>query len=335
MNISKFLFSVSVAGALFLGGCSDNTDTITMSGDPLADEEGLGDDESNSDSEDVEGEDSEDDESSVKAKSSSSKAKSSASSKDEDSKDAKSSASTKDEDSKDTKSSASAKDEDSKDDKSSASAKDDDSKGDEAKPSSSSSVKKHIPGMDDDDDDVESSSSITVKISSSSAEKVVSSSAKDDGKVSSSNAPTAKSSSSSNTPAANSSSSFDGDYGDGSKTVFNGDTTASIGKDNMDSVSSSQSSLLDSLKQEFENDSTDKPDNFDILDSGDINFGKIDTIYSYFCFTGDNEWLRIDFESMAKSGLPFLRNGRAWGLRKKYAVRFEEACNAVYVMRKQ
>lgn len=334
MNFSKFILSMSVASAFILGACSDTTDSITMSGDPLADEEGISDDESNSDSEDVEREDSEEDESSVKAKSSSSKAKSSSSVKEESK--AKSSASTKDDDSKDAKSSASTKGDDA----------------DEAK-SSSSSVKKRIPGMDDESADkakssssekvapssssssvkvVVSSSSVIVKLSSSSA-VVVSSDAKDDGKVSSSSAKEDVVPSSDSNPAEVSSSSVEG-YGDGSETVTVDDTT-SIGTDQMDTVSSSESSYLDSLKQELEDETTDDPENFDILDSGNIGFGDIDTNNVYFCFTGDNEWLRINFEDMAKAGLPFLRNGHAWGLRKKYLVRFEEACEAVYVMRKE
>lgn len=309
MNFSKFILSMSVASLFFLGACSDTTDSVTMVDDPLADEEVVGEDDS--DSEDVEKDDSK-----ASAKSSSSvKAKSSSSAKVASS-DAK------------AKSSSSVKAEEAKGDNSSASTKEDDSKGDEAK-SSSSSVKKRIPGMDD------TPAGDNAKSSSSSSAVVVSSDAKNDGKddckVSSSSVKEETLPSSDSKPVVSSSS--ESGFGNGSETTVIDDTT-SIGTDNMDTVSSSESHYLDSLKQELEDDTTDDPENFDILDSGNINFGNIDTNNVYFCFTGDDEWLRINFEDMAKAGLPFLRNGHAWGLRKKYLVRFEEACEAVYVMRK-
>lgn len=317
MNFSKFILCAVFTSTFILGACSDTTETIAMAEDSVADEEGLEDD----DSKDAKSEGKVLSSSSSKSKSSSSKAKSSSSVKEE-SKDVKSSASTKDDDSTGDKA------------KSSASTKDDDSVRDEAK-SSSSSIKKRIPGMDDDSADeakssssvkvVVSSSSVTVKLSSSSA-VVVSSDSKDDGKddvVPSSDSK----------PADVSSSSVEG-YGDGSETVIVNDTT-SIGTDQMDTVGSSESSYLDSLKQELEDETTEDPENFDILDSGNIDFDDIDTNNVYFCFTGDDEWLRINFEDMYKSNLPFIRNGHAWGLRKKYLVRFEEACEAVYVMRKE
>jgi len=53
--------------------------------------------------------------------------------------------------------------------------------------------------------------------------------------------------------------------------------------------------------------------------------------YDYFCFTGEQSWLKITQDQLKESGLPFLWNGKAYGLRKKYTLRFEDTCDAIYV----
>lgn len=102
-----------------------------------------------------------------------------------------------------------------------------------------------------------------------------------------------------------------------------GQTCASIGKDGMEELTPEEKIELNNKIGDME----EKDPNFNL---GDMDFDKFD----YFCFTGDNDWLRIPYASMSSSNLAFLRNGHAWGQRKKYDIRFEDACDAVYVMQK-
>lgn len=71
-------------------------------------------------------------------------------------------------------------------------------------------------------------------------------------------------------------------------------------------------------------------------ESDQLNF-KVDDFdfdnYDYFCFTEEQSWLKITQDQLKGSGLPFLWNGKAYGLRKKYTLRFEGTCNAIYVKR--
>ena len=87
-------------------------------------------------------------------------------------------------------------------------------------------------------------------------------------------------------------------------------------------------------------DDLDKIANGETVDgyeeSDQLNF-KVDDLdfdnYDYFCFTGEQSWLKITQDQLKESGLPFLWNGKAYGLRKKYTLRFEGTCNAIYVKR--
>ena len=87
-------------------------------------------------------------------------------------------------------------------------------------------------------------------------------------------------------------------------------------------------------------DDLDKIANGETVDgyeeSDQLNF-KVDDFdfdnYDYFCFTGEQSWLKITQDQLKESGLPFLWNGKAYGLRKKYTLRFEDACDAIYVKR--
>jgi hypothetical protein len=87
-------------------------------------------------------------------------------------------------------------------------------------------------------------------------------------------------------------------------------------------------------------DDLDKIANGETVDgyeeSDQLNF-KVDDLdfdnYDYFCFTGEQSWLKITQDQLKESGLPFLWNGKAYGLRKKFTLRFEGACNAIYVKR--
>ena len=85
-------------------------------------------------------------------------------------------------------------------------------------------------------------------------------------------------------------------------------------------------------------DDLDKIANGETVDgyeeSDQLNF-KVDDFdfdnYDYFCFTGEQSWLKITQDQLKESGLPFLWNGKAYGLRKKYTLRFEDTCDAIYV----
>ena len=103
----------------------------------------------------------------------------------------------------------------------------------------------------------------------------------------------------------------------------------------MEDVTDEEADLLDSLRQELEDQNTDAPEGFEQDDDGEFNFEDLDFENNdYFCFDGDTGWRRITFANIKNSGLPFLWNGHAFGLQKKYIFRFENECDAVYVLRK-
>ncbi|MCQ2096412.1 MAG: hypothetical protein MJY87_00515 [Fibrobacter sp.] len=141
--------------------------------------------------------------------------------------------------------------------------------------------------------------------------------------------PSQGTSSSSSTPAESSSSAVLGE-----ETIMVDENTASVGVNNMEKVSESEASELDAWREAISNG--ESVSDFELSDK--LNFGYTDMDfdnYVYYCFTGDNEWLRIPFDNLKESGLPFLWNGAAWGLQRKYSLRFEDACAAIYVQRKQ
>lgn len=121
--------------------------------------------------------------------------------------------------------------------------------------------------------------------------------------------------------------------------VNNDSTTVDVGGDAMEEVNDDESDELDSLRQELEDPDTNDPEGFEKDDDGEFNYEDFDFEKNdYFCFTGEGDWLRIDFnanrEELKKIGLPFLWNGHANGLKRKYLFRFENECAAVYIRRK-
>lgn len=108
----------------------------------------------------------------------------------------------------------------------------------------------------------------------------------------------------------------------------NGNSNVNVGTNDMDEVSNEEAEKLDSLLKEEE-----LPEGVEKIEGG-INGGDIDVGNNdYYCYTGEG-WLKINFDNLKESGLPFLWNGAAWGLRRKYDMFFDDACEAVYAVRK-
>lgn len=108
----------------------------------------------------------------------------------------------------------------------------------------------------------------------------------------------------------------------------NGNSNVNVGTNDMDEVSNEEADKLDSLLKEEE-----LPEGVEKIEGG-INGGDIDVGNNdYYCYTGEG-WLKINFDNLKESGLPFLWNGAAWGVRKKYDMIFDDACEAVYAVRK-
>lgn len=129
----------------------------------------------------------------------------------------------------------------------------------------------------------------------------------------------------------NSSGSGEGEAG---KDVIINGNDVNVGTDGMESVDQDKSDELDDLKNQIDNNQN--PDGFDKLDKPVIGGGDLDfDNKEYYCFTGEGEWLKISYDKLKESGLPFLWNEHAWGLRDKYELRFEDACDAIYVQQKK
>ncbi len=110
--------------------------------------------------------------------------------------------------------------------------------------------------------------------------------------------------------------------------VGNGNSNVNVGTNDMDEVSKDEAEKLDDLiKEEELPEGVEKIEGS--INGGDIDIGKND----YYCYTGDG-WLKINFDNLKETGLPFLWNGAAWGLRRKYDMFFDDACQAVYAVRK-
>lgn len=108
----------------------------------------------------------------------------------------------------------------------------------------------------------------------------------------------------------------------------NGNTNVNVGTNDMEEVSKEESDKLDDLLKGDE-----LPEGTEKIEGG-VNGGDIDPSQNdYYCYTGEG-WLKINFDNLKESGLPFLWNGAAWGLRKKYDMFFDDACEAVYAIRK-
>lgn len=152
------------------------------------------------------------------------------------------------------------------------------------------------------------------------------SSSKDDGEGSDASEGT---SSSSEEPSSSDSSSDAQVKGEDTIISENGGTTnVNVGTNDMDEVSNEEADKLDSLLKEEE-----LPEGVEKIEGG-INGGDIDVGNNdYYCYTGEG-WLKINFDNLKETGLPFLWNGAAFGLRKKYDMFFDDACEAVYAVRK-
>lgn len=112
-----------------------------------------------------------------------------------------------------------------------------------------------------------------------------------------------------------------------------GDNDASIGRNDMEEISEEEKDKLNDLKEALENG--ENPSGFDKADSTNFKVSDLDFDNNdYYCFFGENQWLKISIDNLKASGLPFLWNGAAYGLQRKYTLRFEGACSAIYVQRK-
>lgn len=104
------------------------------------------------------------------------------------------------------------------------------------------------------------------------------------------------------------------------------DGNVDIGKDWMETPDESDKDWLDSVKTEIGDENI--ADKFPPVIGGEV----FDPEHNdYFCFTEENEWLRIDTSNLKQYGIPWLWNNAAWGNRKKYTFRFDEVCQAIFV----
>lgn len=191
--------------------------------------------------------------------------------------------------------------------------------------------------------DTTAKSSSSKKVSSSSAKSSSSSS----GKVSSSSEKATSSSSemvdssagaesSSSEEAESSSSEPESSSAEpGKETVANTDEgDFSFGTDDMEEVSASAQSELDSLKEILDNGGT-----VDGFEKTEMEFNEetlpveIFDEQDFFCFTGEGEWLQITKEMLGQY-IPHYKNDHAWGNLRHFDVKFMDACSSVYIRRK-
>ena len=180
-----------------------------------------------------------------------------------------------------------------------------------------------------------SSSSSSGKVSSSS-EKATSSSSKAESSSSEKVDSSADTESSSSEKVESSSSEPESSSAEpGKETIANEDEgDFSIGTDDMEEVSDSTQSELDSLKQILDDGGT--VDGFEKTDS---EFDEETLLYKdfeendYFCFTDEGEWLQISREKLGRY-IPHYKTGTSWGNLRHFDVRFMDACSSVYIRRK-
>lgn len=180
-----------------------------------------------------------------------------------------------------------------------------------------------------------SSSSSSGKVSSSS-EKATSSSSKAESSSSEKVDSSADTESSSSEKVESSSSKPESSSAEpGKETVANTEEgDFSFGTDDMEEVSASAQSELDSLKEILDNGGT-----VDGFEKTEMEFNEetlpveIFDEQDFFCFTGEGEWLQITKEMLGQY-IPHYKNDHAWGNLRHFDVKFMDACSSVYIRRK-
>lgn len=173
-----------------------------------------------------------------------------------------------------------------------------------------------------------SSSSSSGKVSSSSEKATSSSSEKVDSSADAESSSSEKVESSSSEPESSSAEL-------GKETVANTEEgDFSFGTDDMEEVSASAQSELDSLKEILDNGGT-----VDGFEKTEMEFNEetlpveIFDEQDFFCFTGEGEWLQITKEMLGQY-IPHYKNDHAWGNLRHFDVKFMDACSSVYIRRK-
>ncbi len=126
------------------------------------------------------------------------------------------------------------------------------------------------------------------------------------------------------------------------KTELDGNTgEMNAGKDIMSGVDEGMGDELDDLVAACAT-TEGCPDGFEELEgdlivdkdgNGNLTYDSFDE-NDYFCFTGEGSWLKLDRAKLGEF-IPHFKNGAAWGNLSHFDIRFEDLCNAVYIMRKQ
>ena len=173
-----------------------------------------------------------------------------------------------------------------------------------------------------------SSSSSSGKASSSSEKATSSSSEKVDSSADAESSSSEEVESSSSEPESSSAE-------PGKETIANVDEgDFSFGSNDMEEVSDSTQSELDSLKQILDEGGT--VEGFEETDmefnENTLPFEAFDEM-DFFCFTGEGEWMQITRESLGEY-IPHYKNGLAWGNLEHFDIRFMDACSSVYIRRK-
>lgn len=173
-----------------------------------------------------------------------------------------------------------------------------------------------------------SSSSSSGKVSSSSEKATSSSSEKVDSSADAESSSSEEAESSSSEPESSSAEL-------GKETVANTEEgDFSFGTDDMEEVSASAQSELDSLKEILDNGGT-----VDGFEKTEMEFNEetlpveIFDEQDFFCFTGEGEWLQITKEMLGQY-IPHYKNDHAWGNLRHFDVKFMDACSSVYIRRK-
>lgn len=182
-----------------------------------------------------------------------------------------------------------------------------------------------------------SSSSSSGKVSSSSEKATSSSSsAKDSSSSGKAESSSSEAKSSSSEKVESSSSEPESSSAElGKETVANTEEgDFSFGTDDMEEVSASAQSELDSLKEILDNGGT-----VDGFEKTEMEFNEetlpveIFDEQDFFCFTGEGEWLQITKEMLGQY-IPHYKNDHAWGNLRHFDVKFMDACSSVYIRRK-
>lgn len=106
---------------------------------------------------------------------------------------------------------------------------------------------------------------------------------------------------------------------------------STIGQSSMDKLTGEDAEELQAIKDSIDNGVDIEW--VDVIENTDITASDMDfEANNYYCFAGENSWFFINPNKIKDSGLPFLWNNHAWGLLKKFLLRFE--CDLIFVIRK-